>query len=162
FFSADQPAHGLWRSDGTPAGTILVKLVGGSSPPESLTPVSGTLYFVLCQLNSVGYALWKSDGTTAGTVMVKDLDPSISCHAKPSGLADVNGMLYFAADDGVHGLELWKSDGTPAGTVLVSDTWPGPGGGSAAPWSFGSLAFFSGRDVGVSSWQLWVTNGTSA
>ena len=37
----------------------------------------------------------------------------------------VNGTLFFAADDGVHGRELWKSDGTAAGTVLVKDINPG-------------------------------------
>ena len=38
---------------------------------------------------------------------------------------DVNGTLFFAADDGGHGRELWKSDGTAAGTVLVKDINPG-------------------------------------
>ena len=36
-------------------------------------------------------------------------------------LTNVNGTLFFAADDGTHGNELWKSDGTAAGTVLVKD-----------------------------------------
>src|SRR3989442_1709640 len=40
-------------------------------------------------------------------------------------LVDVNGTLFFRADDGVNGNELWKSDGTTAGTVLVKDIYPG-------------------------------------
>jgi len=44
----------------------------------------------------------------------------------PSYLTDVNGTLYFSADDGAHGSELWRSDGTEAGTVMVRDLVPGP------------------------------------
>ena len=66
--------------------------------------------------------LWKSDGTAAGTVMVKDinLDP-YSWGGSPRNLTDVNGTLFFAADDDVHGFELWKSDGTADGTVMVRE-----------------------------------------
>ena len=40
-------------------------------------------------------------------------------------LTNVNGTLFFTANDGTHGHELWKSDGTAAGTVLVKDIIPG-------------------------------------
>src|SRR4029077_15380051 len=40
--------------------------------------------------------------------------------------AILNGVIYFAADDGIHGIELWRSDGTAAGTYLVKDIEPGP------------------------------------
>ena len=43
----------------------------------------------------------------------------------PSDLTNVNGTLYFTADDGTHGEELWKTDGTAAGTVMVKDILPG-------------------------------------
>jgi len=41
-------------------------------------------------------------------------------------MAEVNGTLFFAADDGMTGRELWKTDGTPEGTVLVKDINPNP------------------------------------
>ncbi len=63
--------HGyeLWKSDGTSAGTVLVKDIRpGSSGggPGYLTNVNGTLYFGASD-GSTGYELWKSDGTSAGT-----------------------------------------------------------------------------------------------
>jgi len=40
-------------------------------------------------------------------------------------LRQLNGKLYFNANDGVHGRELWATDGTEAGTQLVKDISPG-------------------------------------
>ena len=43
--------------------------------------------------------------------LVKDINTGSSLPtdtAQPEFLTDVNGVLYFAADDGVHGQELWK------------------------------------------------------
>src|SRR5262249_53540670 len=63
--------------------------------------------------------------------LVKDINPGSgsSAFSAPS-LTNVNGTLFFRANDGTNGYELWKSDGTTAGTVLVKDIRPG--GDSAA------------------------------
>src|SRR5688572_12264609 len=34
---------------------------------------------------------------------------------------ELDGRLFFFADDGVHGRELWSTDGTDAGTQMVKD-----------------------------------------
>ena len=60
--------------------------------------------------------------------MVKDM-ASTSGSGYPQWLTNVNGTLYFKANDGVHGWELWKSDGIEAGTVMVKDIASGTGYG---------------------------------
>jgi trimeric autotransporter adhesin len=104
--AADGTARELWKSNGTEAGTVMVKDIkpGASSSPSYITNVNGTLYFAAND-GVHGTELWKSDGTEAGTVMVKDINPSGGSF--PEDLTNVNGALYFTADDGVHGPELW-------------------------------------------------------
>ena len=43
----------------------------------------------------------------------------------PHSLTNVNGTLFFTADNGTSGRELWRSNGTAAGTFLVRDIYPG-------------------------------------
>jgi ELWxxDGT repeat protein len=81
--------------------------------------VNGTLFFTA--FDSAGAELWKSDGTSTGTVLVKDIH--LTGSSQPRSLTDMNGTLFFTANDGVNGYELWKSDGTSSGTVLVKDVY---------------------------------------
>ena len=74
YFAAHNPTHGieLWRSDGTEAGTVVVKDIcpgPGGSRPSHIVNINGTLYFSAND-GVHGIQLWKSDGTEAGTVMV--------------------------------------------------------------------------------------------
>jgi ELWxxDGT repeat protein len=129
-FTYFMASSGLWRTDGTEAGTAIVKDIGGSD----LTDVNGTLFFAATDPDH-GQELWKSDGTAAGTVLVKDINPEpvssfpgpFRGSSYPSSLTNVNGRLFFVACDEDHGHELWTSDGTEAGTVLVKDVVPGTG-----------------------------------
>ena len=83
YFSANDGVNGteLWKSDGTAAGTVLVKdifpSVSWSSSPRYLTAVGNTLFFSAND-GVNGEELWRSDGTAAGTVLVKDIFPGSS------------------------------------------------------------------------------------
>jgi ELWxxDGT repeat protein len=74
----------------------------------------------------------------------------------------VGNTLFFAANDGVNGLELWKSDGTAAGTVLVKDINPGSSGSYPRNLTvMGNTLFFTADD-GVNGNELWKSDGTAA
>ncbi|WP_431620994.1 ELWxxDGT repeat protein [Limnospira platensis] len=111
YFQANDDTNGteLWKSDGTEAGTVLVKDINpgtGNSSPSNFTVFNDTLYF---QANdgTNGTELWKSDGTEAGTVLVKDINPGTR-NSFPSNFTVVNDTLYFSAYDDTKGTELWK------------------------------------------------------
>ena len=94
----------LWTSDGTSAGTGMLKDINpgdSNSNITFLTIVNGFLYFTADD-GVHGVELWKYDGTATGTVLVKDVNPG-SGTAFPSfnpQLTNINGTLYFQADDG--------------------------------------------------------------
>jgi ELWxxDGT repeat protein len=123
FFNARGPlGEELWRTDGTPGGTVIVKDINigsGGSFPSDLTDVNNILFFT-AYLPSTGSELWKSDGTPGGTMLVKEIQ-SGAASGGINNLISFKNKLYFLADDGVHGLELWTSNGTAAGTYMVTD-----------------------------------------
>src|SRR5580765_1197602 len=83
--------------------------------------------------------------------------------AAPDELTALNGVLYFVANDSVHGNELWRSDGTVTGTTLVSDIFPGSF--SANPTHLtnvnGVLYFVSYADT-QGGYAIWRSDGTTA
>lgn len=168
FFVAGDYTHGLelWKSDGTEAGTVIVKDIRagiGSSYIRHLTAMNNTLYFTADD-GQGGSGLWRSDGTEAGTVLVKDLDVFVSqFNYYYSPITVSGGMLFFAVEDSVTGVELWKSDGTEVGTKLVADVHPGTLG--TIPRQItpidGGVAFTADADGAEGgSLELWVSDGT--
>lgn len=96
YFTADDGTNGreLWRTDGTAAGTSMVKDLrsGSGSNPHCLVAYNGLLYFFANNGSSKAETLFKTDGTAAGTV---------ACLTLPSGMsaftaAVCNGKLHYA------------------------------------------------------------------
>ena len=167
FFTADDGTNGyeLWTSDGTPSGTKMVLDIngGGSSSPAELTNVGGTLYFQAYAPASGG-ELWKSDGTAAGTALYADIDfaPTSSW---PQNLTDVNGTLFFTANDAAWtGRELYTADGTPGGWWQLADINLGlPGSSPHNLTNKDGILYFAANDGGATNGdELWMSDGTPA
>jgi ELWxxDGT repeat protein len=165
YFTATDGVNGteLWKTDGTAAGTVLVKDINSgvnSSSPANLININGILYFTASN-STTGTELWKSDGTAAGTVLVKDILAGTGT-SSPANFTNVNGTLYFTANDGTNGFGLWKSDGTAAGTVLVKQLNPQSLGSSPANLTtINGTLYFPAYDPDY-GYELWKTDGTEA
>ncbi len=111
----------LWRTDGSPQGTALLKdvrLGGAGSAPRGFFALGGLVYFGADD-GQAGVELWKTDGTAVGTSLVKDVLVGPG-HGFIRFVGALGGRVVFAADDG-SGSEPWVSDGTAAGTVKLAD-----------------------------------------
>lgn len=175
-FSANDGTHGseVWVTDGTTAGTVLVKDIntsadsweesGASSSPAFFTRLGDGRLIFRAEDGVNGNELWVTDGTEAGTQLLKDIAPGVadSYMTQPATLPD--GRVIFSADmGGTVGRELWITDGTTAGTVLVKDIQPGSNSSSLG----GFVALSDGRMVFSATTtntghELWVTDGSAA
>lgn len=167
----------LWVTDGTAAGTKMVKDIypgDYSSLNGPFKVFNGKLYFAAND-GVHGTELWVSDGTEAGTKMVKDIairdGIALAYSSNPEHFTEMSGKLYFTADDFYHGPELWVTDGTEAGTKMVKDIAKGAGRGvyshSANPLPdqfavYKNKLYFSAEEDDTHGAELWVTDGTEA
>jgi len=126
---ATLPVVDLWSTDGTPGGTV--KLVDFQRV-DAIAAMNGFAYVLATDpLSRPG--LWRTDGTPQGTTRVADVNYQLPVSFVPgwNGLVQVNGVLYFSADNPAgspqrFGTEVWRSDGTTAGTYRVTDIRTGP------------------------------------
>ncbi len=150
--------HGgeLWRSDGTPWGTWVVRDIfpgPESSAPSHLVVVDRTLYFAAAH-PLTGRELWRSDGTPWGTWLVRDVQPGpVGSH--PEGLTEETGWLFFSASTSGRGREGWYSNGRPWDTNPLMDI--ALGSRDSRPASFersGWDVFFRASDT-TGDEELW-------
>lgn len=102
YFSAlgDLTGRELWRSDGTEAGTWLVKDIepgNKSSSVSNITAFKDKIYFV-ANNPQFGTEVHHSDGTTNGTTVLSDVIPG-NVTANISGLTVADDWLYFKVLD---------------------------------------------------------------
>lgn len=147
FQAGGSGARELWKSDGTSAGTVVVK-TGISSLAGAMAAAGNKLFF------TANGEPWVSDGTSAGTFQLKDINPGVFS-SSPAEYTAVGGTIYFTANDPTNGNRIWQSDGTPAGTILspsvsgISDT-----GIAFELFAFNNSLYVAGSD-GLSGRELF-------
>jgi len=135
------------------------------SDPQNLTSSQSGFYFTASDgdFNKSGRELWHSNGTKQGTRMIKDIRVGQNS-SNPISLVTLNNILYFTANDGVHGIELWKSDGTETGTSMVKDIRPNNDSEYDGPSRLiifnGKLYFSATNDI--HGYELWTSDGTES
>lgn len=137
---------------------IVADMNPGTAPNDSswvrwLTVAGGKLFFSAYDPEH-GHELWVSDGIPVSkggdTHMAADINPTGSSYPNlewtnpwpqntpleewydtPGVFTVHNGIVYFAANDGTHGIELWRSNGVTTQLVTDINTDPGKLGGSS-------------------------------
>jgi ELWxxDGT repeat protein len=123
--------------------------------PTEMTTIGTHVYFTADGGTPSGRRLWDLDLLTSNVSQVGE------GFSQPFGLLNIDGTLYFSAQDTAHGRELWRSDGTTAGTSLVQDIQPGSGGSDPLNLTnvHGTL-FFTAHDA-IHGRELWRASQTS-
>lgn len=125
FFIKKSSKLSLWKTDGTDAGTKMIKEFPNTNFSSSdfiitsFTKVNGKLIFdVFHQYGSpTRNELWVSDETSVGTELADTINNNFN--SGTNNYIKVNNILYFTKYNSASQMKLWKSDGTIANTSLV-------------------------------------------
>jgi ELWxxDGT repeat protein len=142
---------GLYKTDGTAAGTQLVVMLPGM---RDLMTCGGRVLFAASSAVGGGDELWSSDGTPAGT---NRLHAALSAGLPRQALGVCFGRaFYFTDGTNYPPRQLWKTDGTPEGTVqLLTGYW-------IASLSNAREALYFVLYGTAGSAAVWRTDGTTA
>ncbi len=164
--------EGIWKSDGTSEGTLLVEdfedySLTSYGGPGYLKAFGNLLIFVMDDGagNGLQWEPWISDGSSSA-FKLKDIRPGDDGSSFMNCL-ELNNKCYASADDYYHGSELWVTDGTTSGTSMIKDIYEddgsgrGEGGGASNLTVVGSQLFFISNSLS-NGYALWKSDGTNA
>jgi ELWxxDGT repeat protein len=114
----------ICASDGTEAGTTALEAPEGLGVSDDcrIVPAGDGEAVLSAESPQLGFELYRTDGDVVS--LLRDISPDLY-GSMPYHLTRAGDLVFFQADDGVHGVELWRTDGSTAGTTLVEDLAPG-------------------------------------
>jgi len=167
----------LWRTDGTEAGTLLVKDNIGFKTLGKLPEIKilgNQMLFLTYEFtnDSVYLNLWRSTGTEAGTTILRRSGGTFTegTQNATGQMTLFNGRLYFNFFDDSGGSEPFSTNGTEAGTQILRDLQTVSSGSGSTPsfphrftvfqnsLYFWTIPFVTGTGLKA---RLYRTNGTS-
>ncbi|MBC7509270.1 MAG: hypothetical protein H7320_11070, partial [Ferruginibacter sp.] len=140
-FSANDGINGdgLWRSDGTAAGTYLLQLFSNVNRSVfEMYETGGLLYYTVNNQDLGECTLWRTDGTVAGTFQILSnqkhaINPGLCQKYYRNFAAALGNYFYFMVTDtlpdvvvngnswpNIHD-RVYKTDGTLGGTTVYYD-----------------------------------------
>ncbi|HSK74854.1 MAG TPA: ELWxxDGT repeat protein, partial [Thermoanaerobaculia bacterium] len=150
FLAYNGTSQGIWKTDGTSQGTVL--LAPRVSSSELFLVKAGPNLFFAAQSEENGVSqLWTNDGTPAGSVPVTAIQEGRS--SNPYSFTPLGDRVLFASCTDYR-VELWSSDGTAAGTTRIEKELGGSCDDIRPLTSAGSLVYFS------TDYVIWRTDGT--
>lgn len=161
FYAYDEEGIGLWATDGTENGTVLLKrfyfirIVSRIMEEDwnTFKLYNGELYFSTSETNNQDYELWKTDGTPEGTVQVKDINPNGS--SSPNNFHIIKDRLLFHTNIG--GGDIWSTDGSEENTINLTNSKDKLEPISIIGWNSTHDFFLDSLDGKL---ELWSTDGT--
>ncbi|MFC0780034.1 ELWxxDGT repeat protein [Flavobacterium sp. HJSW_4] len=161
YFNADNGVNGfeLWKSDGTEAGTFMVKDInpGGynsGSYAREFVSLNNNTYFIAN--DNTGTSLWQTNGTPSGTskiISLNDMRVLKVANNKLLIIAETSGTTY-----GPH--DLWVSDGTSSGTKHIKTFGDNIDSDIRYTTTFGNELYFVAKNPISFRKSLYKTDGT--
>ncbi len=148
---------GLWKTDGTAAGTV--QQPGQAKALRLLTQFGSHVYFA-GHTTTTNHEVFRSDGTATGTQLFFEGKPGTGSGG-PLAFAAGPSKLYFAIYTSA-GQQLFSSDGTTAGTVAIAQIARNtPITYTYGITTIGDQLFFVNWTSNLGS-ELWTSDGTPA